>query len=345
MGGILVPYLFRMPSYCPSFILINQNIIYSFSISPLNETTPPTVSISSPSFSNQTPYTSSYFLIQASPPTLNRLSPQEKIESREGTATPTSGGSPNGIVPELPDTSQLQENDVQYESFKDEDQFDSRRHKNEPILVRSSPQVRKRPLFPPRSPRSRSPLELVQDQDGTFRLSQSPHKGTFYSLDVTRPISNTDRVLVNLPLDGYELSPSSSTSSSLSRNRTESSPINDSIPETNVVKSNSRFETTQSGNENIQTTSNFKSIWLESSKPKTQTRLSEFEAIQSGNEDIQTTSNFKSLGLQSSKPETHTRLSIFESHSMNSGADFRKDSDILCDIVRPELSLISKKSN
>ena len=335
-----------MPPYC-SFILINLSIIYSFSISPLNDTVPPSVSISSPSFSNQTPYTSSYFLIQPSPPTLNQLSPQEKVESREGTATPTSRGSPNGIVPELPDSNQLQENEdnfVQYESFKDDYQFDSRRHRNEPILVRSSPQVRTRPLFPPRSPRSRSPLELVQDQDGTFRLSQSPHKGTFYSLDVTRPISNTDRVLVNLPLDSYELSPSSSTSSSLSRNRTESSPINDSLSEANVVQSNSRFETAQSGNEDVQTTSNFKSIWLESSKPKTQTRLSEFEAIQSGNEDIQTTSNFKSLGLQSSKPETHTRLSVFESHNMNSGTDFRRDSDILCDIVRPELSLISRKS-
>ena len=154
-----------------------SNCIFFFlSIFPLKESSVPSISIMGPT-------TTSSFEPLSIPISQVLLDPSES--SHERSVTPRSFEFPNGIL-------------LEQEEEWSPDQ--SPRLRSSPLVDRSHSPVLFRST-PPRSRQKKFSLELVQTDQGSFQLSDSPSNRTVYALDVPHPFSNADRVLTNLPVD------------------------------------------------------------------------------------------------------------------------------------------------
>ena len=184
-----------------------------FSVSPLSEISPPSISITGPIVSNPSPRTSCYYF----------ATPEGSYLTRESTITPTSTESPNkeGEYDNSVNSERYEQDGTSADSNQSTGLL-KERFKSSPVALRRSLQVRRHQdgfvLKESLSPQS---LDHLQDEE---MLSQSPKEGSIYFLDIVRPLSNTDQALLNLKSEDSKMFSCSPTDVALSPSPSSSSP-------------------------------------------------------------------------------------------------------------------------
>ena len=168
-----IPYGFRYKAVLLHFKIMFLMLI--FSVSPLSEMSPPSISITGPTVSNPSPRTASYY--SATPEGQNSVSDDLSDKRNQS----------NMLMQTTEDVSSPS-------SSKDISP-------SAPVIMRSSPQVRRHQegfvLKESLSPHSPYSLDNFHDDGDT--LSQSPDKdGAIYAFNISRPLSNADGALMNL---------------------------------------------------------------------------------------------------------------------------------------------------